>query len=417
MDATGRPRSTASFAVGARISAPVLAALLLLLLSKTAVDAASCKDERNEDVEWFFMYKMPKEASRAASVAFNKASTSPRGGEEYFYVDARTPASTSRWPRSEHSVAEAAGALANTLAPLYATNKSALNLAYATYNDQPPTGTDGARVDSHGHTKGVILFDEQQGVWLVHSVPEFPGSLHSGRYVFPDTGREYGQTALCVTFPTSQLDTIATHLRLQHPDIYDSYAPQSLLAAHPPLALLLQKSFIRTQPWLLTSKLTTQGNATFVSFAKHAHYEQDVYEAAVGVALQTDVLASTWRNGRGGKLPPACNGAGGPRVLDVLQMRFDEASSNASLAFDNTEDHSKWAVSLPGKKWAHDKEQAPERAENDDAGYVCVGSLNRMQSQLRRGGETLCFRNAMLHGLLLNSVVSHDTCPRNAAAA
>lgn len=416
MDATGRARSTAFFVVGTRISVPVLAALLLVLLSKTAVEAVSCKDERNEDVEWFFMYKMPKEASRAASVAFNKASTSPRGGEEYFYVDARTPASTSRWPRSEHSVAEATGALANTLAPLYSTNKSALNLAYATYNDQPPNGIDGATVDSHGHTKGVILFDEQQGVWLVHSVPEFPSSLHGGRYVFPDTGREYGQTALCVTFPTSQLDTIATHLRLQHPDIYDSYAPQSLLNAHPPLALLLQKSFIRTQPWLLTSKLTTQGNTTFVSFAKHAHYEQDVYEAAVGVTLRTDVLASTWRNGRGGKLPPACNGAGGgPRVLDVLQMRFDQASSNASLAFDNTEDHSKWAVSLPGKKWAHDK--VPERGENDDAGYVCVGSLNRMQSQLRRGGETLCFRNAMLHGLLLNSVVSHDTCPRNAAAA
>ncbi|XP_075554610.1 plancitoxin-1-like isoform X2 [Dermacentor variabilis] len=358
MNATGRPRGTASFVVGARNSVPLLAALLLVFLSKTAVDAASCKDERNEDVDWFFMYKMPKEASRAAAVAFNKASTSARGGEEYFYVDARTPASTSRWPHSDHSVAEADGALANTLAPLYATNKSALNLAYATYNDQPPTSTDGARVDSHGHTK-------------------------------------------------------ATHLRLQHPDIYDSYAPQSLLAAHPPLALLLQKSFIRTQPWLLTSKLTTQGNATFVSFAKHAHYEQDVYEAAVGVALRTDVLASTWRNGRGGKLPPACNGAGGPRVLDVLQMRFDQASSNASLAFDNTEDHSKWAVSLPAKKRAHDK----ERPESDDAGYVCVGSLNRMQSQLRRGGETLCFRNALLHGLLLNSVVSHDTCPRNTAAA
>ncbi|KAH7942023.1 hypothetical protein HPB49_019864 [Dermacentor silvarum] len=212
MDATGRARSTAFFVVGTRISVPVLAALLLVLLSKTAVEAVSCKDERNEDVEWFFMYKMPKEASRAASVAFNKASTSPRGGEEYFYVDARTPASTSRWPRSEHSVAEATGALANTLAPLYSTNKSALNLAYATYNDQPPNGIDGATVDSHGHTKGVILFDEQQGVWLVHSVPEFPSSLHGGRYVFPDTGREYGQTALCVTFPTSQLDTIGMYI-------------------------------------------------------------------------------------------------------------------------------------------------------------------------------------------------------------
>ncbi|KAH7972373.1 hypothetical protein HPB52_011513 [Rhipicephalus sanguineus] len=256
------------------------------------------------------------------------------GGEEYFYVDARTPASTSRWPRSEHSVAEAAGALAN-MAPLYAMNKSGLNLAYATYNDQPPTGTDGATVDSHGHTKGVILFDEQQGVWLVHSVPDFPGSL----------------TADTTSSPTPAAST---------------------------------------DKW------------------------RYVYETAVGITLGKDVLVSTWRNGRGGKLPPACNGVAGPRVLDVLQMRFDQASSNASLAFDNTEDHSKWAVSLPGKTWTHDK--AEESGGNSDVGYV-HRHAHRMQSQLRRGGETLCFRNAMLHGLLLNSVVSHDTCPRNTAAA
>ncbi|KAL1445524.1 hypothetical protein MTO96_044972 [Rhipicephalus appendiculatus] len=213
-----------------------------------------------------------------------------------------------------------------------------------------------------------------------------------------------------VSWTQSQLTSVSSIL-----DIYDSYSPQSLLTAHPQLALLLQKSFIHTQPWLLTAKLITQGNATFVSFAKHGQYEQDVYETAVAVTLGKDVLVSTWRNGRGGKLPPACNGIAGPRVLDVLQMRFDQASSNASLAFDNTEDHSKWAVSLPGKTWTHDK--AEESGGNNDVGYVCVGTLNRMQSQLRRGGETLCFRNAMLHGLLLNSVVSHDTCPRNTAAA
>ncbi|KAH7972372.1 hypothetical protein HPB52_011512 [Rhipicephalus sanguineus] len=49
MDATGRPRCTAFFLVGARIS---VLALLLVLLSKTAVEAVSCKDEHNQDVEW-----------------------------------------------------------------------------------------------------------------------------------------------------------------------------------------------------------------------------------------------------------------------------------------------------------------------------------------------------------------------------
>ncbi|KAK8773592.1 hypothetical protein V5799_011876 [Amblyomma americanum] len=237
----------------------------------------SCKDEQNQDVEWFFMYKMPKEASQAASVVFNKVSNTVRGGDEYFYVDARTPASTTKWPLSTHSVTHEGGALANTLAPLYVPNKSGANLSYVVFNDQPPENSEGSTVDSYGHTKGLILFDEASGAWLVHSVPEFPGSLHSGSYAYPYTGLEYGQVALCVSFPTGELDTIATHLRLQHPHIYDSYAPQSLLAQHPQLTLLLQKHFINTEPWLLTAKLRTAENTTFVSFAKNGHFEQGRY--------------------------------------------------------------------------------------------------------------------------------------------
>lgn len=365
-------------------------AVALLALASAAC-AASCKDEANKDVEWFFLYKLPKDASRFTT-GFNKRSAAGQRGDEYFYVDERTPASTATWARSEHSIAEPGGALANTLAPLYTTNKSALNVGYVAYNDQPPSLSTTTAVDSNGHTKGVLLFEELSGAWIVHSVPDFPGSLHGGRYEFPNSGLEYGQVALCVTFPTSQLETIATHLRVQHPHIYDGYGPPSLLAEHPQLALLLQKSFIHSPPWLLVDKLIATGNASFLSFAKNGHFDQDVYEAAVGATLRTDLLASSWRNGGGGRLPPAC---GGPNhVLDVLQMRISDA--NASHTFDNSEDHSKWAVSFnrPG-----------------EADYVCIGSLNRMHSQLERGGETLCFRNAMLHTLLFTSVVSHDTCP------
>ncbi|XP_077551450.1 plancitoxin-1-like isoform X2 [Haemaphysalis longicornis] len=320
---------------GHRVPSWARTAVALLALASAAC-AASCKDEANKDVEWFFLYKLPKDASRFTT-GFNKRSAAGQRGDEYFYVDERTPASTATWARSEHSIAEPGGALANTLAPLYTTNKSALNVGYVAYNDQPPSRITTTAVDSNGHTK-------------------------------------------------------ATHLRVQHPHIYDGYGPPSLLAEHPQLALLLQKSFIHSPPWLLVDRIIATGNASFLSFAKNGHFDQDVYEAAVGATLRTDLLASSWRNGGGGRLPPAC---GGPNhVLDVLQMRISDA--NASHTFDNSEDHSKWAVSFnrPG-----------------EADYVCIGSLNRMHSQLERGGETLCFRNAMLHTLLFTSVVSHDTCP------
>lgn len=58
------------------------------------------------------------------------------------------------------------------------------------------------------------MFDEQTGFWIVHSVPRFPEQLHSGQYVFPENARENGQSILCVTFPTSQLETIGKYLSL-----------------------------------------------------------------------------------------------------------------------------------------------------------------------------------------------------------
>jgi deoxyribonuclease-2 len=68
---------------------------------------------------------------------------------------------------------------------------------YALYNDDHPdtNGTD----MTHGHTKGVQLFDAATGLWLIHSVPKFPPAT---AYAYPWTGLKFGQSMLCVSFDT-----------------------------------------------------------------------------------------------------------------------------------------------------------------------------------------------------------------------
>ncbi|XP_050029523.1 plancitoxin-1-like [Dermacentor andersoni] len=347
----------------------------------TLSDAAtSCKNEKNADVDWFFMYKLPRGAQ-------GKDKVSVPSGEEYLYIDSRTPTSTPYWMLSTHNIFNESNSLANTIAPLTATEKPQ-NLAYAVYNDQPPYHLE-EKKSSNGHTKGLFIFDGESGVWIIHSVPKFPEMLHKGQYSFPPSGREYGQTILCVTFPTSQLETIAMHLRLQYPNIYDSFAPESLRKGRPALNLLLARKFIREAPWVLTATLKDVSNNPYVSFAKHGRYNRDVYSAAVASNLETNLFASTWRNGAGGKVPADCNDTYTVTNVDALRFKM----SKQQLDIRNGEDHSKWAIS-----------------EETSRRYVCIGTLNRMHSQYRRGGQTLCFKNALLHKLLLRSVTEFDNC-------
>ena len=57
------------------------------------------------------------------------------------------------------------------------------------------------------HGAGMLLFDHAQGFWLSHSVPHFPAFPERG-YMYPSTGRYYGQTAVCVTYKYEQLPAL-----------------------------------------------------------------------------------------------------------------------------------------------------------------------------------------------------------------
>ncbi|XP_064479360.1 uncharacterized protein LOC135392585 [Ornithodoros turicata] len=81
------------------------------------------------------------------------------------------------------------------------------DLVYVAYNDQPPLGYSGAW---NGHSKGLVIFDEESGVWIQHSIPRFL-DVSAGRYVFPGNALRNGQTVMCITFPTlTSVNSIAS---------------------------------------------------------------------------------------------------------------------------------------------------------------------------------------------------------------
>ena len=61
--------------------------------------------------------------------------------------------------------------------------------------------------------------------------------------------------------------------------------------------------------------------------------------------------------------------------------------------FKETQDHSKWGVSLDGGR-----------------NVVCIGDINRQQSQNRRGGGTTCIEDEHLRTAFASIVTRHDQC-------
>lgn len=350
--------------------------------SQQKTSTTSCKDEQGNDVDWFFIYKIPE--TEKGDSASGKEGTS---GTEFVYLDSRSPPSK-HWKLSSQSISDPDNPVAYSIAPLYALQKPD-KFGYALYNDEIPPSSNLSYTTS-GHTKGLILFDGTTGIWLLHSVPKFPAAVAYGQYSYPESGHEFGQTFLCVTYPTSQLDTIVAHLRLQYPSIYDGDASDSMRKDHPGLYLLLHHHYIRQAPWILTAALEDVDTVPFISFAKHGHFNKDVYSEVLAKKLASDLYVSTWQNGPGGFLPSECDED--YKVMNVQGMRL-AYDPDSGISFSTRHDHSKWAIST--------------RAASS---LVCVGSLNRMHSQFKRGGETVCFKNGQLHRLLLASITGYEKC-------
>lgn len=85
----------------------------------------------------------------------------------------------------------------------------------------------------------------------------------------------------------------------------------------------------------------------------------------------------SWLLGRGA-MPSMCQ----PRSrFESLNVRHVSVRA-AGRGWDNTFDHSKWALSIPAGNTS---------GGGGVQGVVCVGDLNRMEGQLLRGGGALCF--------------------------
>uniref|UniRef100_A0AC34FJ59 Deoxyribonuclease II n=1 Tax=Panagrolaimus sp. ES5 TaxID=591445 RepID=A0AC34FJ59_9BILA len=257
-------------------------------------------------------------------------------------------------------------AIAYTLQQYYDNKAIKTNFSYVLYNDQEVSAkeeeeTFEKRID-YGHTKGVVFFDKISGFWLIHSLPKFPSNE---TYIYPSNTKKNGQSILCITFGYEELTKIGTQLFYNHPLIDTSNLAPSMKSENPDLAKVLSKEYKKNSPFSSTLYLQSLKGQQFISFAKTADFNLDLYDSLVAPTLQTPLFVETWRQNSSNSIPLNCNAK--YLVLDAITMKVKKTKE-----FKHTVDHSKLAIST-----------------NSNKPYICIGDINRMISQFHRGGGTL----------------------------
>jgi deoxyribonuclease-2 len=326
----------------------------------------SAVDENGKPVDWWFMYKVPQ----LSAGANNDSAT----GYEYVYYDSSIDAkpdsdAKKKVDKSPNVINEGKGALNLTLDSVFKNfKKPPATTGWILYNDELPASAKRKDDGNMGHTKGVIAFDtsSRTAYWLLHSWPKFaePGAAN-------DPTPKYGQTYVCLSLDIDTARKVAAQMaNHQEPQTYSPNLAN--LPNTDALFLLMQPLQPHPQADADVIDLKTRGGMPFKVIAKNREWNKDFWNGLVGPTLKADMDVETWIRG---PIPPVSDTDGIHKTFDIKYINMGPLG--AHWAWPETHDHAKWGITL-------------------HSDWVCIGDINRMISQRKRGGGTIAFQNQTL---------------------
>ncbi|KAJ8039056.1 Deoxyribonuclease-2 [Holothuria leucospilota] len=330
------------------------------LFGVLCVAGVRCKDMNGHDVDWYYVYKLPRISSHKNPLI--------KSGVAFFYLDNFQQT----FQLSNTSMEDLSQPIAQTLQQIY---NSPSKIAHVMYNDQPPGGRE--QID-WGHTKGVVAYDAKDGFWLMHTVPWFP---RNDTYEWPEKAKHYGQTAVCVSLKSSEMETVAKQMQCTRPYVYSNHTTDLF---HSVFENVVKGLFGKCPSGSQIVQLQSLGMQNFTHYAKSKTYGKDIYFDLIAQDLKSDLLVETWR--RSTALPSNCSLPF--HVNNIWALWFPSTAK-----FTYGKDHSKWAIT------------------SNERQIICMGDINRMSTQFKRGGGVLCSHLPSVWQQFNDTVADVEPCP------
>ncbi len=274
-------------------------------------------------------------------------------GTTYYYYDPLM-----QFQQSAYSLNDTLqGAMTHTMSQLWMPGMN-----YIIYNDETPFQT--TYNYSVAHSKAVWMWDEESAILITHSIPKFPQgpSLKDTYTGLMENAWEYGQSAACIPVSLQSLPNVLSLIETTVPNIYDMSATLSYN--------LPQK----------TSEIIIDGTYIYTAKTPTAHIDIWTY---IGQQFGVNVRVESWIHGEmdGPYCPPAYN----TTTLDISSLTFPEGQQ-----FVEYDDHSKWGI--------------------DSTTLFCIGDMNRVTSQMSRGGGVYCWKDSQLWTHLNQAIQATNQC-------
>lgn len=284
----------------------------------------------------------------------------------------------------------------------------------------------------------MLALGKSSGFWIVHSIPKFPPPFESESYAYPNSGTIYGQSVLCVSISTArQADHVLQQLLIMRPIVYASGQSDAVS--------VLNWDAVVSGDWSPmgrdTIPIESIDRLRFVSIVKSPLARFELYAEQVAPLLATDLLVQTWRNGIGDPLNSTCDLKFKVNNVDAVRVAFDlgAATIKTFAHASNVSSHSnvmqpliarltnrvsdiwrkRWrrpaydGLTVRSIQWPfHDDHSKWAVGSVSSDPFVCIGDLNRMRSQAKRGGGTVCVRNSALWKLFYRQVEATEPCRR-----
>ena len=337
---------------------------LCLLFSINCASDKVCRNPKGVEVDWYVIFFMPQSASSDGQIYYGYIDDTLSSLVYYKYEESTFPP---------------------TMITKYVTSASTSDFNYFFWNDDKTTkdGDSDSASSSKAHAKGSLVYDANNGAFLLHSLPRFPTRTSSNEILteLPSNAGSYGQHFLCITISKSTSEKIAEILNYINVSINASVKEDRVNSTpNKWITLLITNKYDSSYPQELQTTIISKGGVYFDIISKSYLNKIIPYDTTIRSIYKDDFWVRTWV--LPSVAPAICEDYS---LFNVLDVQF------GNYGYNKNKEHSKWAISL--------------------FKYInCFADLNHTPSQANRGGNIVCFENEKLHNIMKKAAVSVDSC-------